>query len=172
MYSVSRFSHINKFMLMLRFIIYHNVRMNPFMPTQDLNKISKNFCITSAATLKGTNECNMHNYFPVIAVRDLVVGPLFAFDTSFSSLIVSHVIAPSVLHQTILHLQVSVIFSSAIRILQTASRNVSLGLLVGWVVPILYVIKHMRLLGVQQLQFRYLGSHSKCWVNICLFFVL
>lgn len=51
------------------------------MPTQDLNKISKNFCVTSAVTLKGTNECNVRNYFPVVAVRDLVVGPLFAFDT-------------------------------------------------------------------------------------------
>lgn len=51
------------------------------MHTKNLNKISEKFCITSAVALKGTNEPNVHNFFPVIAVRGLVVSSLFAFDT-------------------------------------------------------------------------------------------
>lgn len=49
------------------------------MPTQNLNKISENFCVTSAVAQKGTSEHNVHNYFPGFEVRGLTVGPSFAF---------------------------------------------------------------------------------------------
>lgn len=89
MYSVSSVPHINKFMQILCFIIYHNSRMNPFMPTKDLKKISKKFCLTFAVALKGRSQHNVHNYFPSLVVRDLVVGLSFTFATWFSSLIFS-----------------------------------------------------------------------------------
>lgn len=79
MYSVSSVPHINKFMLILYLIIYHNARMNPLMPTQDLNKIRKNFCLTFAVALKGTSQHNVNTWFPGFAVRALVVGLSFTF---------------------------------------------------------------------------------------------